>query len=121
MKVIVSPWLSKGDDRRYVVVDEATGEVLDDAEGYGYKTAQNAHRAYSYKSMSPKRNSQLNAVKREVQRWCAADEEFMGHVEQVMFYAMKDGDSFGKADVEQLLSEHSLELPLLTLDLMRHW
>ena len=121
MKVIVSPSLSKGYDRRYVVVDEATGEIGDDAQGYGYRTGQNARRAYCYKSMPPKQKSQLNAVKREVERWCAAHEEFMGHVEQVMFHAMKDGDSFGKADVERLLSEHGLELPFSTLDLMRHW
>jgi hypothetical protein len=121
MKVIVSPSLSKGYDRRYVVVDEATGEILDDAQGYGYRTAQNAHRAYSYKSMPPKQKSQPNAVERKVERWCAAHKEFMGHLEQAMFYAMKDGDSFTKADVEQLLSEHSLELPFPTQDLMRHW
>jgi len=119
--VIVSPCLSKGYDRRYVVVDEASGEILDDAGGYGYKTAQNAHRAYSYKSMPPKQNSQPNAVKHEVERWCAVNGEFMGYVEQAMFYAMKDGDSFTKADVERLLCEHSVELPFSTQDLMRHW
>lgn len=48
--VVVSPSLSDGYDRRYVVVDAATGAVIDDAQGYGYKTAQNAHRAHAYKS-----------------------------------------------------------------------
>ena len=27
-------------DRRYVVVDEASGEVVDNAHGYGYTSAQ---------------------------------------------------------------------------------
>jgi hypothetical protein len=121
VKVIVSPALSRGYDRRYVVIDEATGEVLDDAQGYGYKTAQNAHRAYSYKSMSAEQKSQRNAVKRKVQRWCATHRGFMDHVGQAMFYAMKDGDSLTKADVEQMLTEHGLELPFSIQDLMRHW
>lgn len=121
MKVIVSPSLSKGYDRRYVVVDETTGEVLDDAQGYGYKTAQNAHRAYSYKSAPPKKKAQRNAVERNVERWCAAHKAFMSDLEQAMFYAMKDGDSFTKAGVEQLLAEHGLELPFSVHDLMRHW
>jgi hypothetical protein len=81
--------------------------------GYGYRTAHNAHRAYSYKSMPAKQKSQPNAVERKVERWCAAHKEFMGHLEQAMFYAMKDGDSFTRADVEQLLCEHSLELGVL--------
>jgi len=93
MKVIVSPSLSKDYDRRYVVVDEATGEVLDDAQGYGYKSAQNAHRAYSYKSMPATRKSERNAVKREVERWCATHKGFMGRVDQAMFYALRTGSS----------------------------
>lgn len=34
---------------RYCIVSTATGEVLDDAQGYGYKTAQKAHAAYTHK------------------------------------------------------------------------
>jgi len=47
VRVIVSPSLSDGDGRGYVVVDAATGEVVDDARGCGHKTAQSAHRAPS--------------------------------------------------------------------------
>lgn len=34
---------------RYYIVSTATGKALDDAQGYGYKTAQKAHAAYTYK------------------------------------------------------------------------
>lgn len=34
---------------RYVIVEKGTGKVLDDAQGYGYKTAQGAHKAGWYK------------------------------------------------------------------------
>jgi hypothetical protein len=60
-KVVLSASLSSTYDRRYIVLDEATGEVLDDAQGYGCKTAQNAHRAQADKSMSPKKNRQRDA------------------------------------------------------------
>lgn len=36
-------------ETRYHIVSTATGKVLDDAHGYGYKTAQKAHAAYTYK------------------------------------------------------------------------
>jgi hypothetical protein len=43
VRVVASAALSSNVDKRYVVVDEATGEIVDDAQGYGYKSAQNAH------------------------------------------------------------------------------
>lgn len=52
VRVVASaPLSSSGDARRYVVVDAATGEIVDDAQGYGYKSAQNAYRAHAYKSI----------------------------------------------------------------------
>ena len=121
VKVVVSASLSKNYDKRYVVVDESTGEVLDDAQGYGYKNAQNAHRAYSYKSMPAKKKRQREAVKRRVERWCAEHEEFMQHVDQAMLYALKDGENVAEADVRAILTEHGLELPFPVKDLMKHW
>lgn len=120
MKVVVSASLSSC-DRRYVVVDEGTGEVLNDASGYGYKNAQNAHRGYGYKSMPPKKKQQRDAAKRQVQRWCAQHTELMQHVEQAMFYAMKDGENVTVTDVGAILAEHGLELPFAVNDLMKHW
>lgn len=35
--------------QRYVIIDLETGEILDDANGWGYKTPQSAHRGFSYK------------------------------------------------------------------------
>ena len=121
VRVVASAALSSTFDRRYVVVDEATGEIVDDAQGYGYKSAQNAHRAHAYKSMAPEKKRQRDAAKRQVQRWCAQHPEFMQHVEQSMFYAIKDGHNVTEAHVRVILAEHGLELPFWVKDLMRHW
>lgn len=40
--------------QRYVVVDDITGEVLDDAQGYGFKTSEAARKCYWYKQYHPK-------------------------------------------------------------------
>ena len=42
-------------ETRYACVDENTNEVLDDAQGYGYKTAQAAYKAWGWKHRSPKK------------------------------------------------------------------
>lgn len=42
VKVVESKTLSSRYDRRFVIVDEETENVLDDAQGYGYKSKQKA-------------------------------------------------------------------------------
>lgn len=121
VRVVVNAALSSNFDKRYVVVDEATGEIVDDAQGYGYTSAQNAHRAHADKSMPPKKKRQRDAAKRQVQRWCARHPEFMRHVEQSTLYAMTDGQNVTEADLRAILAEHGLELPFSVKDLMRHW
>ena len=121
VRVVVSSSLSDGYDRRYVVVDAATDEVLDDAQGYGYKTAQNAHRAHAYKSMSPQKKRQRAAAKKGVRRWCEKHSEFMADVERSMLYALKDGEEFTESDVAALVTDHCLEPRFTVKELMRHW
>ena len=38
-KVIPSDTLGDRWEKRYIVVDAETGKILDDAQGYGYKSA----------------------------------------------------------------------------------
>ena len=49
MRVVKSESLSTGVNHRWIVIDEETGEILDDAQGYGYKSKQKAYNAYFYK------------------------------------------------------------------------
>lgn len=121
VKVVLSAALSDGFDKRYVVVDAATGDIVDDAQGYGYKTAKNAHRAHAYMSMPPKNKRRRDAAQRQVRRWCSAHPEFLQHVEQAMFYAVKDGVDLTEADVRAMLDEHGVQVPFSVKDLMRHW
>ena len=44
-----------GKVERFIIVNIETGEVLDDAQGYGYKTAVNAYKAYGYKAKRPEK------------------------------------------------------------------
>lgn len=59
-KVIKSHSLSTVNDERFIIVSTVTGEVLDDAQGYGYKTPRNAHIAFGYKN---KKHKQKNSNK----------------------------------------------------------
>lgn len=45
-KVVKSPSLSKRYESRFVIVNTDNGDILDDANGYGYKTPKKAHIGY---------------------------------------------------------------------------
>lgn len=69
VKAIRSESLSKLYDYRYVIVDIDTGEILDDAQGYGYRTAQKAYAGYNYKIMPKSEKAKKVARERHMQKW----------------------------------------------------
>lgn len=54
IKAVESVTLGSEKNPRYVLIDIETGEILDDAQGYGYKTKRGVYAAYSYKLKSVK-------------------------------------------------------------------
>ncbi|WP_343601719.1 hypothetical protein [Mycobacterium sp.] len=45
----------------------------------------------------------------------------MQHVDQAMFYALKDGENVGEADVRAILTAQGVESLFAVEDLMKHW
>ena len=39
-------------DIRFIIIDQDTGEILDDANGWGYRSARNAYRRFGYTQSS---------------------------------------------------------------------
>ncbi len=56
--VIKDPKLSTQYNPRFVIVEKETGKVLDNAQGYGYKTVQKAYAAWNYKNRFCQQNAQ---------------------------------------------------------------
>ena len=80
-------------DIRYVVIDKDTGKVLDDAQGYGYKTKQNAYRAWTYKNRDKSKDKEREKMKKIVQKWCNSNKSFCDDILDDMWYATKYGDT----------------------------
>lgn len=55
----------RGGDERFVVVSVDTGKILDDAQGYGYKSATKAWAAWKWKE----RGCPKPYVNPEIKRW----------------------------------------------------
>lgn len=66
-----------GYETRYSIVDIETGEVLDDAQGYGYKTAQKAYKAYTYKTQGGREKD------KEIIKFWKENKELLKYVEKL--------------------------------------
>lgn len=59
------PWDAEYTGQRFMIIDDATGEVVDDAQGYGYTTRQKAHKAFWYKFQGGKEKMKKKDKERE--------------------------------------------------------
>lgn len=55
--VIKSKKYSKQIDKRYIVINKNTGEIVDDAQGYGYRSEKGALASFRYKQMNLERKN----------------------------------------------------------------
>lgn len=48
-KAVLSERLSTRQNERFVIIDMETGEIKDDANGYGFKSPRRAYACFGYK------------------------------------------------------------------------
>ena len=106
-------------DERWCVVDAETGEVLDDAQGYGFKTAKKAHAAWRYKTRSDPERILIAQKKEVVRDWCKEHPQIVSRLEDEAFYALKVGQRFGAKEIREFLN--GIELPCPAADFARYW
>ena len=74
---------------RYCIVSTDTGEVLDDAQGYGYKTAQKAYVAFAYKNRDKSKDKEHLARKRHIEQWMEQNKSFVKLMDSCAFEIAK--------------------------------
>ncbi len=116
VKAVFSKQLSASGDKRYVIVDSQTGEILDDAQGYGFKTPRGAYAAWGYKNQGKEKRKE-NRIKDDLlKKWFQENSSFIHKLEEELFRvtAGKYGpdEKFNAAFVTQLAKECQVELPV---------
>lgn len=110
---------------RYRIVSTETGEVLDDAQGYGYKTAQKAYAAYAYKMRDRKKDKERGAKKRQIEKWMKEHRSFVRLMDDCAFEiakgTMAPGAKFDAKFVRKLLAEQGLETDFTAGELLKVW
>lgn len=122
---IFSRELSSGRDKRYVVIDKNTQEVLDDAQGYGYRSPQKAYAAYAYKHRDKSKDKEKAAKAKKIRIWMKEHKDFVKLMDQIAFEIAKGSwgpdDKFDAKLVKQLLKESDLEPDFTAAELIRVW
>lgn len=98
-------------DPRYVIVDDE-GKVVDDAQGWGYKSKQNAHKAMWYKFNGGKQKvaksvSEKNAFFKEH----AGLEKFLNRIYENNFKEMARGEVTDEDILSEVREKFGFDMP----------
>lgn len=112
-------------ETRFCIVSTDTGEILDDAQGYGYKTAQKAYSAYAYKTRDKAKDKEKRAKKKHIQQWLKEHKSFVEAMDNTAFEIAKGAwgpnGEFDAVLVKEMLSNFELEPDFTVNELLKVW
>ena len=110
---------------RFCIVDVNTGKILDDAQGYGYRTAQKAYAGYSYKNRDKSKDKERLAKKKHIRNWMRQNKSFVKLMDTYAFEiakgTMAPDDKFDAKFVKNLLKSEGLEPDFTVGELLKVW
>lgn len=111
---------------RFCIVSTETGEILDDAQGYGYKTAQKAYAAYGYKTRDKSKDKEKREKREHIKQWMKEHKSFVRDMEQFCFEIEYKGswgpdDKFDAKFVKEMLKEYNLKPDFTAGELLKVW
>lgn len=96
----------RNSEDRYVIVDKDTGEILDDAQGYGFKTAEKAYKCFHYKHRSQEQKDKEKVIL----EWIKDHKDFVDGLVDIEFHLLKEGDNLSSKIVADLFKESGLNV-----------
>lgn len=112
-------------ETRFRIVATDTGEILDDAQGYGYKTAQKAYAAYAYKTRSKRKNKEKIAKTKHIKQWMKEHKSFVQAMDNIAFEIAKGSwgpnDKFDTKQVKEMLKNFNLKPDFTANELLKVW
>ena len=125
IKVIEDNTLTKGYDKRYVVIDTDTGELLDNAQGYGYRSIQKAYAAYSYKTRDKSKDKEREEKTKIIKKWMKEHKDFVELMNKISWEIAKGSwgpdDKFNTKFVQDMIKENNLSINFKVSELLKVW
>lgn len=112
-------------ETRFQIISTETGEILDDAQGYGYKTAQKAYAGFAYKNRDKSKDKERLTKKKHIKNWMRQNKSFVRLMDAYAFDiakgAMGPDEKFDAKFVKNLLKEADLKPDFTVGELLRVW
>jgi len=122
IKTGIDPW---GQEARWKIISTETGETLDDAQGYGYKDAQKAYAAYSYKTRDRSKDEAKRKKEAKIRKWLKENPEICNFMTQIAFEIAKGSwgpdAEFDVNVVKQILKDNHIEVDFSAGEILRVW
>ena len=111
---------------RYAIMDMESGEIVDDAQGYGYKSAQKAYAGWAYKSRDKSRDNEKAEKEIIISRWMKENKGFIRLLDTLAFEIAKGShapeDKVDAGFIRKLLKENGYtDLPFTAGELYKYW
>lgn len=121
--VLKMPNNSDKAERRYVIKDMESGEIVDDAQGYGYKSAQKAYAGWAYKSRDKSKDAEKAEKERAISKWMKENKAFIRLLDTLAFEEWKDTRTpVDAVYVKKLLEENGYrDLNFTAGELFKYW
>lgn len=112
-------------ETRYRIISTDTGKVLDDAQGYGYKSVQKAYAAYRYKTRDKSKDEERQQKTNHIRKWMQEHKSFVKNMDQFAFEITKGSwgpeDRFEAKFVQEMLESAGLKPDFSASELLRVW
>lgn len=97
---------------RYICINEETGEILDDAQGYGYKSRQKAYSGFNYKYGNGKLKHSENKAFWKKHKDIAI---FIAEYQEYNFKEFMRGEITGDDLIEEIKTEFGISISMAQL------
>ena len=101
------------DKKRYIIINSNTGEIVDDAQGYGFKTKQGAYKALYYK-LNKKSIDSFNNEYNKIWKQHPNLKNIQDDLNDILLNYLKNNEKIKKQEIDNyILSKIEIEIPEL--------
>ena len=104
------------EEDRFCIVNKETGEIADDAQGWGYTSPEKAYIAFKFRHNPRARAYQQK--KKQAKKWLDQHPDFRDKLVDDIFHFKKSHVAYTAENLEALLREFNLESPYSAKDIL---
>lgn len=107
------------DNGRYVIEETKSGKIMDDCQGYGYKTKESAWKGFKYKYKTQEeldKHNEMNRKQEIADKWFSEHPDFLNFFDEMVFITTcKDMEDWTHRDTYRFIKNYFEVHPELSI------